>query len=136
MKTWTRKDRRVSADTAERLVHEPSGGRVKQWLAGVFLAAVPIVYGIVCIQRGHTTLFGRPRRGGNIDLIGEAGFWLAVAYIAIPSFSLFLGSQRTPGVVQQVPQSARAPRLCPEFILRAFLHDRLLSRVFSHRRDA
>jgi hypothetical protein len=89
MKTWTRKDRRVYADTAERLVEDPSGGRVKQWLAGVFLAAWPIVYGIVCLQRGHTTLFGWRRRGGNVDLVGDAGFWLAVAYIAIGAFLHF-----------------------------------------------
>ena len=44
-----RKDRQTDLDTIEDLAYGPSGGRTKQWLAGVVLAAVPIVYGIVCI---------------------------------------------------------------------------------------
>jgi hypothetical protein len=89
MKTWTRKDRRVYADTAERLAENPSGGRVKQWLAGVFLAAWPIVYGIVCIERGHTALPGRSWLAGKSNVTGDAGLWLAVAYIAFGAFLHF-----------------------------------------------
>ncbi len=82
---WTR-PMRTYFDDAEDLGCAPSGGRVKQWLAGLVLAAVPIIYGIVCIRRGHTTLFGR---GTNSDLTGDAGFWLAVAYIAVGAFLHF-----------------------------------------------
>ncbi len=77
---------RTYFDDAEDLADAPSGGRTKQWLAGVVLAAVPIIYGSICIQRGHTTLFGR---GGSSDLSGDAGFWLATAYIAAGAFLHF-----------------------------------------------
>lgn len=77
---------RTYFDEAEDLANPPEGGRIKQWLAGVMLAAVPIVYGSICIHRGHTTLFGR---GGNADLSGEAGTSLAVAYIALGAFLHF-----------------------------------------------
>jgi hypothetical protein len=79
---------RISAfDDAEDLAYGPSGGPLKQWLAGAVLAAIPFVYGIVCIHCGHTTLFGR--YGNNLDVTGVAGFWLAVAYIALGSFLHF-----------------------------------------------
>ena len=58
-----------------------------KWLAGVILAAVPITYGIICIYRGHATLFGR--RAASLDVSGKAGFWLAVSYIAVGSFLHF-----------------------------------------------
>jgi hypothetical protein len=86
MNIWSRKQHRTYFDDAENLAYGPSGGRMKQWLAGVVLAAVPIIYGIVCIQRGYTTLFGS-RASSN--LTGNAGFWLAVAYIAIGAFLHF-----------------------------------------------
>ena len=82
---WTRPTR-TAFDDAEDLAHAPSGGRAKQWLAGLVFAAVPIIYGIVCIRRGHTTLFGR---GASSDLTGDAAFWLAVAYIAVGAFLHF-----------------------------------------------
>ena len=81
---WTR-PMRTTFDDAQDLAYAPSGGRAKQWLAGLVLAAVPIIYGIVCIRRGHTTLFGR----GSSDLTGDAAFWLAVAYIAVGAFLHF-----------------------------------------------
>lgn len=84
---WTRKTHRTVFDDAENLAYGPSGGRIKQWLAGVVLASLPIVYGIHCIQRGYTTLFGD--RGINQKLTGETGVWLAVAYIAIGAFVHF-----------------------------------------------
>ena len=77
---------RTYLDDAEDLATAPSGGRTKRWLAGVVLAAVPIIYGCICIQRGHTTLFGR---GASSNLTGDAGFWLAVAYIAVGAFLHF-----------------------------------------------
>ncbi|SRR5712692_639026 len=73
-------------DEAEDLASAPSGDRSKQWLAGVVLAAVPVIYGVVCIKRGHTTFFGRT---DSFDLTGDGGFWLAVAYIAVGAFLHF-----------------------------------------------
>ncbi len=84
---WTRREHRTCFDDAEDLAEGPSGGRVKQWLAGVILAAVPIIYGIICIHRGHATLLGR--RAASLDVSGKAGFWLAVSYIAVGSFLHF-----------------------------------------------
>jgi hypothetical protein len=81
------KEDRTCFDDAEDLAYGPSGGRVKQWLAGVILAAIPIIYGIICIHRGHTILFGR--RVTDLDVSGKAGFWLAVSYIAVGSFLHF-----------------------------------------------
>ena len=87
MNFWTNKERRTYLDNAEDLAYGPSGGPVKQWLAGVVFASLPIIYGCICIHRGHTTLFGA--RGGNFDLKGQAGLWLAVSYIAIGAFAHF-----------------------------------------------
>ena len=69
------------------LVYRPSGGPAKQWLAGVLLASLPVIYGIVCIRRGHTTLFGS--YGRTLDLAGGAGLSLAVSYIALGAFLHF-----------------------------------------------
>ena len=82
---WTR-PLRTYCDDAVDLAYAPSGGRTKQWLAGVVLAAVPIIYGIVCLERGHTTLFGRY---ASSDLTGDAAFSLAVAYVAGGAFLHF-----------------------------------------------
>jgi hypothetical protein len=71
----------------EDLAYGPSGGPVKQWVAGVLIAAVPIIYGIVCISRGYTTLFGN--RGKTLDVTGDAGLSLAVSYIALGGFLHF-----------------------------------------------
>lgn len=87
MSIWTNKEHRTYLNDAEDLAYGPSGGRVKQWVAGVLLAALPIIYGVVCIHRGHTTLFGG--RGGELDLKGDGGFWLAVSYIAVGAFVHF-----------------------------------------------
>ena len=78
---WTRKTHQTDLDFAENLAYGPSGGPVKQWVAGVILASIPAVYGIYCIQRGYTTLFGRG--GSSEKLVGPAGLWLAVAYISL-----------------------------------------------------
>lgn len=84
---WTQKVRRTYLDDAEDLANEPSGGHVKMWLTGAVLATVPIAYGICCLVRGHTTLFGR--RGPNADLSGAPGIALAIAYIAFGAFLHF-----------------------------------------------
>jgi hypothetical protein len=84
---WTRKIHRNVFDDAEDLAYGPSGGRTKQWIAGAILASLPIIYGIHCIQRGHTTLFGS--RGNSEKLVGSAGVSLAIAYISIGAFLHF-----------------------------------------------
>lgn len=84
---WTRKTRRTAFDDAEDLAYGPSGGRTKQWLAGAFLASLPMVYGILCLQRGHTTLFGS--RGTDQTLVGSAGISLAIAYVSVGTFLHF-----------------------------------------------
>jgi hypothetical protein len=45
-----------------------------------------MVYGIVCIQSGNTTFFGSR---ASAKLTSEAGFWLAVAYVAAGAFLHF-----------------------------------------------
>lgn len=87
MSIWFNKEHRTYLDDAEDFAYGPSGGRVKQWLAGVVLASLPIVYGGICVHRGHTVLPGG--RGGSLDLKGDDGFWLAVSYIAIGAFVHF-----------------------------------------------
>lgn len=84
---WTRKTHRSVSDDAEDLAYGPSGGRTKQWIAGVFLASLPVSYGIFCIWRGYATLFGH--RGVDQKLVGTAGISLAIAYISIGAFLHF-----------------------------------------------
>jgi hypothetical protein len=86
MSIWDNNNRRTYFDDAEDLANAPSGGRVKQWLAGCVLAAIPIIYGGICIERGRTSLFGNR---SDLDLRGDAGFWLAVAYMAVGAFLHF-----------------------------------------------
>lgn len=82
-----RDSRRTWGDDSEDLAHGPSGGPVKQWLAGIAFPLVPIIYGIHCLQRGYTTMFGN--RGGSEELTGNPGIALAIAYIAIGAFFHF-----------------------------------------------
>jgi hypothetical protein len=84
---WTRKVHRTILDDAEDLADYPQGGRGKQWIAGGLLAAIPIIYGVICIVCGHATLFGN--RGSTLDVQGAAGVSLAIAYIALGSFAHF-----------------------------------------------
>lgn len=87
MHWWTRRDPHSNLlDEAAALASPPNGGPLTRWIVGGLVAGVPMVYGMVCLRRGHTTLFGR--RGGA-DLTGEAGLWLAVAYIALGAFVHF-----------------------------------------------
>jgi hypothetical protein len=57
-----------------------------QWFGGVFLAGIPLVYGVLCLLRGATAVFGR---GGSSTFTGEAGVALAIAYLAIGAFLHF-----------------------------------------------
>ena len=54
---WMRDVRGDAPYDIEDLAHGPSGGRGKQWLAGVVMAALPVIYGVYSIQRGYTTMF-------------------------------------------------------------------------------
>ena len=63
----------------------PPDALQKQLVKGLGLAAVPIIYGVVCLVRGSTWLY-LYNRGHHDDLIefrGEEGVWLAVAFIAL-----------------------------------------------------
>ena len=64
-------ERRTLVDDIEDLAHLPSGGRGKQWFAGVAMAVGPVIYGVHSIRRGFTTLPGS--RGVSEKLTGEAG---------------------------------------------------------------
>ena len=86
MGLWSRKPQRTYFDDAQDLAYGPSGGPVKQWLSGVGLAGLAIVYGSICLYRGHTMLFGER---GSDDVGGVAGFWLAIAYMAAGAFLHF-----------------------------------------------
>lgn len=115
---WTRKTHRNYFDDAEDLAYEPTGGRIKQWLAGVLLAATPIVYGLVCIHRGHTTLFGRST--ANLNLSGAAGFWLAISNIA---FGFFLHFHYFWGLSERLWRFSRAAKLISALVfLPCFLY--------------
>ena len=81
-----RDNHRTVVCDAEDFAYHPSGGPVKQWTAGCVLAAVPVFYGLFCLNRGYTTVFGK---GGSTEATGEAGFWFAIAYIALGAFLHF-----------------------------------------------
>lgn len=86
MSWWQHYPKSEPGDSLDDLAYGPSGGRVKRWLAGAVLAGVPVVYGIACLARGYTCLWGR----GRIEkLYGEAGVALAIAYISIGAFLHF-----------------------------------------------
>lgn len=84
---WMRDVRGEGPNAIDDLAYGPSGGRGKQWLAGVVVAAVPVIYGIYSIQRGWTSLFG----SGKVDakITGDAALWMSVAYIAFGAFLHF-----------------------------------------------
>lgn len=75
------------AQDLEGLAYLPGGGPIKKWLAGFLLAAVPIGYGVHCLMRGYTTL--PQKQSSSLVLKGEAGMWLAIAYIAVGAFLHF-----------------------------------------------
>jgi len=84
MSFWTRNPYESDAELAESLAQSPSGGRVKMWLLGFGLAAIPIYYGIRCLQTGHAKFFGE--RGSSLDLTGSSAVAMAIAYIAVGVF--------------------------------------------------
>ena len=73
-------------DSIEDLAHPPLGGRVSRWFGGVLIPACILLYGLVCIRRGSTSMLGR---GASLELHHEPAFWMAVAYIAIGGFLHF-----------------------------------------------
>jgi hypothetical protein len=73
-------------DDIDSFSNGPSGGRFKQWFAGVFLALLPIGYGIHALKVGRTVLLGNRSAA---DLTGPPGVFLAAAYIAIGFFIHF-----------------------------------------------
>jgi hypothetical protein len=81
---WTNKDHRSAFDDAEDLAYPPSGGRVKMWLLGVGLAALPIGYGMHCLVVRHALLLGD--RETDLDLYGSAAVALGIAYLAVGIF--------------------------------------------------
>ena len=76
----------------------PPGALAKQVVLGLGLAVLPIIYGVVSIQRGYTTLGWPVIPAGwwmkNASPVfrrfpGVEGIWLAVAYIALGVFCHF-----------------------------------------------
>jgi hypothetical protein len=86
MSLWSNDNRRTILDDAEDFGHAPSGGRTKQWFAGVLLSSLPMGYGIRSILLGRTFLPGKC--GGEV-FDGPGGMSLAVAYIALGCFIHF-----------------------------------------------
>ncbi len=84
---WTSKNHRTVFDDAEDLAYGPSGGPMKQWIMGVIISSVPVIYGIYCLKRGYATLWGS--RGLSSRFEGSAGVSLAIAYIALGAFLHF-----------------------------------------------
>lgn len=86
MSLWFNKDRRTILDDAGDFAYGPSGGRTKQWVAGVVIPLIIITYGVVCLKTGSTTL---PGRRTSIELHGTEGITLACAYLALGAFLHF-----------------------------------------------
>jgi hypothetical protein len=74
-------------DDADSFAHAPSGGRLKQWLAGAVIPFFIVLYGIACLSSGETEIFGQ--RGGHTVARGSAATALAVSYIALGFFLHF-----------------------------------------------
>jgi len=73
-------------DDAEDLGDYPIGGRLKQWLAGVFLPFWPILFGALSLKLGRATFFGSHN---SLDIQGLPAVTLNVAYIAFGSLLHF-----------------------------------------------
>ena len=84
MSFWLRHPHETDAAIAESLSHSPAGGRLKMWLLGVGVAAIPIYHGIRCWQTEHATFLGS--RGARLELTGSAAVAMAIAYIAVGLF--------------------------------------------------
>ena len=84
---WTNKDHRTIADDTDDFTTPPSGGRCKQWVGGMLVAAIPIIFGVKCLIRGDAVLFGN--RSSSLHLTGTAATALNTAYIAFGCFLHF-----------------------------------------------
>jgi len=84
---WKNDYHRNSADEIEGWAYGPSGGPVKQWLAGAAIPLLVIIYGAVCLNRGYTTL--PSTRGASEILKNTEGIALACSYIAFGAFLHF-----------------------------------------------
>jgi hypothetical protein len=84
MGLWTNKNHRTILDDAEDFGDYPIGGRLKQWLAGVFLPFWPILFGALSLKLGRATFFGTECRGSDssLDIHGMPAVTLNIAYIA------------------------------------------------------
>ncbi len=83
---WTNDLNRYRGNDVEDWSHGPSGGPVKQWLAGAVIPFMILIYAIVCLDRGYTTLLGNR---GSATLYNTEGIALACSYIAIAAFLHF-----------------------------------------------
>ena len=86
MNLWTNKNHRTVLDDAEDFAYSPSGGRLQQYLAGLGLALLLLVYGIHCLLVGHATVLGRQ---GSVEVYGNAALAMAAAYMALGLFTHF-----------------------------------------------
>lgn len=86
MSLWTNKDHRTALDDADSFAYTPSGGRLKQWLAGGVLPLFIWLYGIACLTSGETEIFGK---GGHAVARGPAATAFAMAYLALGCFLHF-----------------------------------------------
>ena len=87
MSIWTNRDQRATLDDdVGDFSDSPTGGRVKQWLAGVAFPLWPILFGIYSLIMGSATFFGR---GGSLVIHGHQAMVLNIAYIAIGLFVHF-----------------------------------------------
>src|SRR5438270_871575 len=68
MSIWTNNPFRADVDAADSLAHDPSGGPLKMWLAGVGVAMIPTVYGIHCLLAGRAVLPGQ--NGDSMETSG------------------------------------------------------------------
>ena len=80
-------ERRTLLDDTDSLAYGPAGGRGTQIFAGVFIALIPIIYGIYCIDRGWTPLFGS--NSPSLIMRGFEGQVLAAGYMALGAFCHF-----------------------------------------------
>jgi hypothetical protein len=120
MSFWTRNPYEHDAQVAEDLSYSPSGGRLKMWLLGFFLALIPLGYGVHCLMTGHARFFGR--LGSHLDLDGTAATSLAIAYIAVGLFMhahWFWGLHLRLFRFSQISEGIRAAGVYREF----WLHD-------------
>jgi hypothetical protein len=83
----TLKDLRSLLNAGSALGGEPTGGSFKMWFWGVGIAAIPIVYGTVCLFTGRASILGR---GGESAVFrGAEAAGLAIGYISVGAFLHF-----------------------------------------------